>query len=327
MTTYTWAAAIQDRSLGADPHNIWLDKLHGLYTHTDAELYKTPWPEIGHVVFSNGIWDPVGLRAKLEQGAKDAWDLLASDNQTKVSVGAVNVYDGQLHSFDLAAMTKDGVVAALPCYREAILASSAIPLAFPPRFIDGEPYYDGGIEFLVYLDAVFDSLARSAALAGAETRHVNIRIIVKGNQSPNDPGNDASIALACDEAKVGVRPTCARVANSHLGLTGGGKGLILRTTQDIMVYQLKKDSLFRIYNDWRDLIESSRGKIDGTFKVTYIPNAQLVNPAQVGGPDKPCTKTTGQAFDLGFQSCLYEIGLAKGRAGKWEFQDTLPHSN
>jgi len=319
MATYTWAAIAQDRNHPDDPSNVWLEKLHAIYTYSDKDLFVREWPQIGYEVFSNGLLNPAGrLATKVEQGATDAWPTLQADRTTRVSVGSVNVLDGQFHTFDLVLMVGETPDRALSCYREAILASSAIPLAFPPRFIDGEPFYDGGIQFLVYLDNLVDWMRTRER----PPSHVNIRIIVNGNQSPNDPGSDVQQADDCDHVTVRARPNCAPVANNLLGLEGSAKGLIPRVAEDVMVYQLKKDSVYRIYNDWLNMIRDSNGQIHGTFRVTYIPNSQLRDSTSVGGSATPCEKPEGSTleFDPVFEKCLYDIGVAKGRAGHWDFE-------
>jgi predicted acylesterase/phospholipase RssA len=322
MTTFTWAAIVHDRSHPDDVANPWLDQLHVMYTYTDRDLFVSKQPVLGYSLFSNGIFDPAGLlAAKVEQGARDAWATLATDRTTRVSVGSANVLNGQFFTFDLVRMAAEPQAQSLACYREAILASSAIPLAFPPRFIDGEPFYDGGIQFLVYLDDLMTAMNNRPR----PPRVVNIRVIVNGNQSPNDPGTDVARALACDGITVVRRGECAAVANSLLGVSHGpGKGLIPRTAQDIMVYQLKKDSVYRIYNDWLNMIRESKTPMHGTFRVTYIPNAQLADPASVGADPAPCQKSNStDQFNQPFEACLYAIGMAKGRAGMWDFKDAM----
>ena len=150
---------------------------------------------------------------------------------------------------------------------------------------------------------------------------VNIRVIVNGNQSPNDPGAlGAAQAAACDDVEdPGHIAHCAPVANTLLGsfLGGsGGKGIILRVTQDIMVHQTKIDSVYKLYHDWRDL------GMTGTFKYTYVSNKELATPpadAHLPGACQPTSKTLN--FDPAFQSCLFAIGRAKGAARDWTFVD------
>lgn len=50
--------------------------------------------------------------------------------------------------------------AAVDCYRAVASASSAIPIAFPPRFVDGRMLVDGGARWHMFLAAAQPGEAR-----------------------------------------------------------------------------------------------------------------------------------------------------------------------
>lgn len=66
---------------------------------------------------------------------------------TRLTVGAVNVNTGELRYFD----SRDETIAV-----EHVMASGALPPAFPAIRIDGEPYWDGGIYSNTPIEAVLD---------------------------------------------------------------------------------------------------------------------------------------------------------------------------
>jgi NTE family protein len=74
------------------------------------------------------------LRATLERLVD--FDRINAGNETRLSVGAVNVETGHFTYFDSAEMT---------IRVEHIMASGALPPGFPPIEIDGEHYWDGGL--------------------------------------------------------------------------------------------------------------------------------------------------------------------------------------
>jgi NTE family protein len=79
----------------------------------------------------------------------------------RLTVGAANVQTGQMRYFD----TRD-----MPLTIRHIMASGALPPAFPAVRIDEELYWDGGVLSNTPVEAVFDdnprrSVARSAARA------------------------------------------------------------------------------------------------------------------------------------------------------------------
>ncbi|MGH6959521.1 MAG: DUF3734 domain-containing protein [Dongiaceae bacterium] len=78
-----------------------------------------------------------------------------NDGGTRLSLGAVNVLSGQQVYFDSARQAIG---------YEHIMASGALPPGFPPIFVDGEPYWDGGIVSNTPLDTVLDDEPRVSTL-------------------------------------------------------------------------------------------------------------------------------------------------------------------
>jgi NTE family protein len=69
----------------------------------------------------------------------------------RLTVGTVNVKSGRMHYWDSARM---------PLSLTHVLASAALPPAFPAVRIDGDPYWDGGIFSNTPIEAVFDDNPR-----------------------------------------------------------------------------------------------------------------------------------------------------------------------
>lgn len=74
-----------------------------------------------------------------------------NSGSVRFSLGAVHVTSGRLRYFD-SAFQRIGV--------EHVLASSALPPAFPPVRVDGELYWDGGLYSNTPLDIVLDDHPR-----------------------------------------------------------------------------------------------------------------------------------------------------------------------
>ena len=74
---------------------------------------------------------------------------------TRLTVGAVNACSGQMRYFD----SRDETLGV-----EHIMASGALPPAFPAVLIDGQPYWDGGIYSNTPIEAVLDDRPRRNAL-------------------------------------------------------------------------------------------------------------------------------------------------------------------
>jgi NTE family protein len=74
-----------------------------------------------------------------------------NEGHTRLTVGAVNARTGEMRYFD----TRNH-----PITLDHILASGALPPAFPAVRIDGEPYWDGGIYSNTPIEAVLDDNPR-----------------------------------------------------------------------------------------------------------------------------------------------------------------------
>ena len=90
------------------------------------------------------VYDTAPLHATLERLVD--FDLINS-KKLRLSVGAVNVRSGNSQYFD----NTETVIGP-----EHIMASGALPPAFPPVTVDGEPYWDGGIVSNTPLQYVLD---------------------------------------------------------------------------------------------------------------------------------------------------------------------------
>jgi NTE family protein len=75
--------------------------------------------------------------------------------RTRLTVGAVNVRTGQMTYFD----SRECRLAA-----EHVMASGALPPAFPAVRVDGDPYWDGGVYSNTPIEAVLDDKPRRNSL-------------------------------------------------------------------------------------------------------------------------------------------------------------------
>jgi NTE family protein len=107
-------------------------------------------PEGTHGAIS--IYDTEPLRATLERLID--FDLINS-RKVRLSVGAVNVCTGNSEYFDNFERTIGP---------EHIMASGALPPAFPPVMIDGAAYWDGGIVSNTPLQYVLDLRSKNKLL-------------------------------------------------------------------------------------------------------------------------------------------------------------------
>jgi NTE family protein len=76
---------------------------------------------------------------------------LINKGKGRLTVGAVNALSGEMRYFDSSTQ---------PLRVEHVMASGALPPAFPAVRIDGEPYWDGGIYSNTPIEAVLDDVPR-----------------------------------------------------------------------------------------------------------------------------------------------------------------------
>jgi NTE family protein len=114
-----------------------------------------------HAMF--GTHAPVGLEcasyystAQLRDTLEALVDFeLLAQRRTRLTVGAVNVCSGAMRYFD----SRESTLSA-----EHVMASGALPPAFPAVRIDGEPYWDGGIYSNTPIEAVLEDNPRRDSL-------------------------------------------------------------------------------------------------------------------------------------------------------------------
>src|SRR5207253_4049878 len=80
-------------------------------------------------------------------------------HQVRLTVGAVNVRNGEMRYFD----NRDESIRL-----EHVMASGALPPAFPAVRVDGDPYWDGGIYSNTPIEAVLDDKPRRDSLIRSE---------------------------------------------------------------------------------------------------------------------------------------------------------------
>jgi NTE family protein len=130
----------------------WMTMTNGI------EGFFTP----NHLAFASPGW-PLGAQhagyystAPLRRTLSDLVDFeLINSGACRLTVGAANVRTAMMHYFDSRDQCFDV---------RHVMASGALPPAFPPVLIDNELYWDGGILSNTPVEAVFDDDPRRSSL-------------------------------------------------------------------------------------------------------------------------------------------------------------------
>ena len=210
----------------------------------------------------------------------DMINAIAAENGPRtLAVLATNLDSGVPDVFDLTDIAADPQLSMTQKRQRmvaAIMASAALPIGFPPEFIDGNMYVDGGVRMHVFLSRQLE-----AALPGEP---VDISIVVSG---------DMKVAREC---------------------TGAGKdGLDLLSvaarTASIATDQLLRTSVESLLSVGRQRGNVAR-YIDAAPYIDY--GATVPQPGMP--PPGKCKLSTNSAdiFDPAFQACLAEQGALAG---------------
>lgn len=96
---------------------------------------------------------------------------LPADEPLRASVGAVNLFSGELGYTD----AREGR------FLDAVMASSAEPILMPLRWISGEPFYDGGLRDITPLKHAIDQGATKIVMILCQPEHDPRYVFPTGN--------------------------------------------------------------------------------------------------------------------------------------------------
>ena len=179
-------------------------------------------------LFSNSLFDTAALRETLEGLVTlDLLDQVAEATAPDPTDGvpsrfllvlSVSLDSGLPKVLDLGAIARDrDAPDRIQRYIDALLASSAIPVAFPPVFIDGAMHVDGGARLALFFNRLMED--QRALIESRDVPPAKLDIIVN--------------------AEVTVEPTCTE--NTLIGI--GQRSI------DVVLNQLTLDSLYRTVSE------------------------------------------------------------------------------
>lgn len=170
-------------------------------------------------------------------------------------VAAVDTDSGQAVAFNLGAYLRDRSATdrtTIECYADAILASSSVPLAAPPAFINRRMYIDGGARFGVFDEQLIENL-RSLSQPAPRSPVRNpprVYMIMNGSQETQPdckPFEDAKIGTETEfcENVVGS-PDKSPPARPTWSLTALGKRSV-----SVLINQIYRFSVATISREYR----------------------------------------------------------------------------
>lgn len=249
----------------------------------------------------DAMYDVTGLEAAVRKGISDYFKVYSEDTRQRAYVGLVNVDRNEFFVADLKGIGRSATIAPTgasqdavkrACLSEIILGSAAIPVGFPPRFIDKHMFVDGGARHALFGTIL---LTRPRVKAKLEARNLKpyVHVIINGNQNANTYGKDR-----------------AKTENSFFP--------IIKASMRNVLDQLYKDAVYRNENDLKTAFGANYSS-----RYAFVPNSDIRNSKHA-----QCIATVNEqsedVFDPTFMGCLHKIGVDHGHAQKWVKYGAVP---
>ena len=289
-----------------------IERLRGIYRTLTNDQVFTKWSLLS-ALSSTSLYDTAPLRRRIESLFDTEMVLrIARENEKNrlLALLAVNLDSGVPEVFDVTEMASDATK-SLEERRQRIIdvmmASAAIPIAFPPVFIDGNMYVDGGARRHAFIArevmAAVQGQPREPRTSGLERyslsaarRPIDLAIVVSG---------DMRVMRDC-------------VGKKRLDLLA-----MAERTGEVVTDQLLRDSVELLLLQVGQSLSNRARFVDASALVAYPksrdPDLRSGLCAVPGDDDA--------LFDPGFQACLdrrgYEVGQRDPIPWKIELRDSL----
>ena len=188
------------------------DQLREIYTSFNSlDIYRKRWQLVS--IFSDAVNDTWPLEELLEEYVtEDVFDAVAQHHKKghRLFVATTNIETSELIIWDMGKIASSGQPGALEHYRRILLASSSVPVFFPPVYFevegkDGENYHemhvDGGVFANLFFRGFMLDYEDAMQAAGIDMFKNKVSLYVIGNGRADDvihrttvPGKALAIA-------------------------------------------------------------------------------------------------------------------------------------
>ena len=285
---------------------------------SDAQIYTQRSLSL---LWASSLFDASGKQALLKKNiTTEIIDEVATHRGTRtLFIGLANLDSGRFVKVDMTKLANgftDGKFASLAqrddCYRAVIDGATAIEVAFPPVFIDGEMYGDGGVRQHLFLVS-----PKNVLPPGVDMSKVSLRTIMLIHGD-----------LGVEDETPGVG-----------GATGvkNGVAYVAERAADIFTDQVLKASI-RLAN----AIAREPGVVMGEY-AKKLPKFETFYASASGAACEcrkreevkaKCLATSSGGADIfcqPYMQCLEQMGEEDGRryasTGQWQAFDNLPLSS
>jgi hypothetical protein len=270
------------------------------------------------LLWANSLFDASGKSALLKKYiTTEVIDAVAAYNGTRsLYIGLANLDSGRFVKVDMTRLANgfnDGKFTSKAqrddCYRAVIDGATAIEVAFPPVFIDGEMYGDGGVRQHVFLVSPKNALPPDMDMSKVTLRTI---MLIHGDMGVQDdtPGVDGATGV-----KNGVLYVAQRSAS-------------------IFTDQVLKASIRLANAIARDpgvVMGEHAGKLP-KFETFYASASHAACECRkLPEVASQCTSATADIFCQPYMRCLEQKGEEEGQryalTGRWQSFTSLPLSS
>lgn len=291
----------------------------------------------------NALGDLSPLQAKLTEVLDFRTLKKVTEQPGRLLVGAVEIDTGEMYTFNMKEMAQRAVNEGADslgfrkfqaCYVKAILASSSVPLAAKPVFIDNRMYIDGGARFGVFVDYL------NAATRDDYKPFAPVRMSREPNDAIKPDGPNLYILM---NGTQWIKPKCGKAdeklcTKSYLypdkvsNTEGQRKKWDLPTlafrSNDALINQIYRLSVFRVQNQYKDAFPASQFNQRYYFARVHRQDINISEKFSYMGPDgttRSCIdwRTYDDdhfrplEFHKTYMACLIEYGRSEAKRLKW----------
>jgi len=166
---------------------------------------------ISSLAQQGAIADLVPLRARMVEQLTDEVLEKVAEGQTegrKLFIGVTDFDTGRAVAVDMTELAtryinnKESQAHLKLCYHEALIASSIVPIAAKPVFIDGRMYIDGGMRFAVFSDDIRKRIIEAGMPTISGTAEPLVNIVLNGDGEPSTRCGRADPSHCIDQRTV-----------------------------------------------------------------------------------------------------------------------------
>ena len=246
--------------------------LHDFYTTTASRNVFRVLRIIPQLLGGESFADTSPLRALIAQTVDEGFLRKIAEEHAhgrRLYVGTVDLDSQRFIVWNMGLIAQKGTPAAVELFRQVLLASSSIPVAFPPVYFDveaggrhyDEMHVDGSVAAFVFYSGGVFSFRDARMAAGRATGTEDVYVIHNGQLLPRPETTSRSL-----------RSIAVRVFDS------AGKSMVV-------------GDLFRI---WAVVVSEQSG-----YHWVTIPDGVEITGNEVFDPEK-----MSELYDLGFQKAL-----------------------